>query len=130
MLTDRVKKRMKIAESTRSGTNCIGTVLYVLGVSNYDTYIGSGEKRWEDGIVENLLEKMIKIQTPKEGAVLVIRGDRVEHMGIIVQEEPPGVYHRPGYNGFIEPNTPLADVISRYQYPTIEIYTNAPSARD
>jgi hypothetical protein len=123
MLTDTENQRMELAKSTDVKTNCIGTVLYVLGVSDDDTYIGAGEKRWEDGIVDGLLKRMTKVDKPQEGAVLVISGWRVEHMGIVVQEDPPKVYHRPGINNPIQSNAPLEEVISSYNHhPTKEFY--------
>ncbi|MBS3087237.1 hypothetical protein J4226_01450 [Candidatus Pacearchaeota archaeon] len=123
MINDSENQRMELAKSTTVGTNCIGTVLYVLGILDSDTYVGSGERRWESGIVDGLLKQMIKIDNPKEGAILVIRKNRIGHMGIIVQETPPLVYHRPGINKAIKSATPLNEVLNTYShYPIKEFY--------
>jgi hypothetical protein len=123
MLDNKLIRRMESAKSNRGYVNCIGTILFVLGVIEEDSYVGNGEKRWESGIVDDLLNKMEKIDQPKEGAILVIRDYRVEHMGIIVNTEPPRVYHRPGIYAKVESDVPLDNVISRYsEFPKREFY--------
>lgn len=123
MFTDSEIKRMDLAELSSKGKNCIGTVLYVLGILDYDTYIGPGEKRWENGIVNQLLNKMTKVDSPQEGAILVIRGSRVEHMGLIVGSEANEVYHRIGRDNIIDPNDSLDDVLHIYSnFPIKEFY--------
>lgn len=135
MLNREEKQRMEQAKETRVKTNCIGTVLYILGLSKTDTYVGFGEERWDEGIVDDLLNQMTKVAEPQAGGLLVLRDEvYVGHLGIIIQKDPTLVYHRPGLNGRIEPEAQLDEVISCYSsyYPRREFYiknTSLPSAR-
>jgi hypothetical protein len=127
MFTEAENQRMqKAQQSAESRVNCIGTVLYVLGVTKAQRYVGAGEKSWEDGIVDDFLNRLTKTESPRKGAVLVIRSlfsRRVEHMGLVTADNPPRVYHRPGINAEIKPHEALESVIERYkQYPYVEFY--------
>ncbi len=129
MFTNEEKIRMKIAKSTCEPTNCIGTVLYVLGVIDEDSYVGFGENRYSEGIVDKLLERMIRVDKPQIGAIILISsGYRIEHMGLVVDENPFKIYHRPGLH---RPGSPtrivecdsLDSVVTTYlQYPIREYY--------
>jgi hypothetical protein len=123
MLSDFENSRMEKAKSNNGKlsreTNCIGTVLYVFGAIDEDRFIGDGEDGWSFGIVERFLSKLERISSPREGAILVIRGqEKIEHMGIVIASNPPMVYHRPGCNSPIEPAAHLENVLSGYDYGT------------
>jgi hypothetical protein len=73
MLRDKDYQRMKIAQNSTGRTNCIGTALFVLGLSDRDTYIGLGERYWDSGYIDQLVKGMNRINSPKERALLVLR---------------------------------------------------------
>jgi hypothetical protein len=107
MFTPIEKERMELAKLTTKLTNCLGTIYFIKGFSNKDRYLGIGEKRWHSGLFDEFLESMVKIEHPCEGAVFIIRGNYVEHAGIITHENPVLVYHRPGISEKIEEGIPL-----------------------
>ncbi len=126
MITKWQKERMEIAKNTISTTNSIGTALYILGFSNKDEYIGIGEKRWDSGEIHKLLESMIKLESPREGALLVLSRDNIVHMGFVVSDEPALIYHRNGHRFPIEKNVPLENVVKYFggQRIITEFYIN------
>lgn len=125
MITETERQRMQHAEHTIRKTNCIGTALYVLGAIDEDSFVGAGEQRWESGIVDTFLREWAKVKTPHLGNVLVIRSpERIEHMGIIVEDDPTKVYNRLGINGVIAPQESLDRVLRLFwPFPTYEFYS-------
>ena len=65
------------AESTTRETNCIGTVLYVMGIIDEDKYIWRNYKKWRKNIIDKFLEQLVRIEQPEKGAIFVIRN--IEH---------------------------------------------------
>lgn len=108
MLTDIQRQRMQLAKSTKSGeSNCVGTTLYVLGVLDKDNYATRK-------FAENYLESITRIPEAEEGAILVLRNwNSLEHFGIVVNQNPVRIYHRPGREP-IELSEPLEDVLKRF----------------
>jgi len=125
MITDIERQRMLHAEYTLRKTNCIGTALYILGAIGEDSFVGAGEQRWESGIVDTFLKQYVKVETPHVGNVLVIRSRRlIEHMGIIVEDNPTKVYNRLGVNGVIAPQESLDAILNIYRkFPKYEFYS-------
>jgi hypothetical protein len=121
MLTKIQNKKRLIAKSTdrtKQEPNCIGTVLYIFGIIRKDEYLGSESRRWKNGIVDEFLDKLVPINKPVEGAVLVVQerhyNKRINHMAIVTSVDPPTIFHRPGIDEKISPNDSLDSVIEYY----------------
>ncbi len=91
---------------TLQESNCIGRILYIRDIIDADEYVGIGEKRWSEGIVEKYLNTLIKTDKPKLGSVVVVRNKNlrigqkqfIEHMGLIVEENPLMIHEKAGEN--------------------------------
>ena len=110
--------------------NCVARLLYVCGVIDKKEYVGVGEKKWSEGIVEKYLDTLIKSDSPTLGSIVVIRNkylrfgqkNFIEHMGLIVEENPWVIHEKPGKNE-LPHNILLSERLSIYDDRIIEYYS-------
>ena len=106
MIEDYKERLQKARENTRD-SNCIGTALYLAGLTNKDGYYPTRE------VFDDYLVNLEEITDAKNGSLVawIFSIDdkviQVPHMGIITLERPPCLTHRAGRGDHIITNHSL-----------------------
>ncbi|MBI2572442.1 hypothetical protein HYV86_01155 [Candidatus Woesearchaeota archaeon] len=115
MITPLQRERMELARLTtrETETNCVGTLLYVLGLVNKDKYVDEDHLEWKYFL--NLL-RISNLTQPTPGAIAVISSAPLSpayHVGLVAGSNPTIIFHRYGVKGPILEQGPL-DFIERF----------------
>lgn len=91
-----------------NGSNCYGTMEYILGVQEED--------QWTHGIkIERLLRGYKEIGKPVEGTLAIWRDRRnLDHVALVTNVVPLLIIHRQKTDGLFEKHVPISNATQLY----------------
>ena len=105
---------LKVAKDNHF-VNCIGTALYLSGITPCDDYILSSD-------VDSFLKNFERIDEPKLNSLVLFRmpNEEISHMGVVVSINPLKMTHRTSFLGPVIENDNLEEVFQSYKNCKIE----------
>lgn len=113
-----VNARINECKGTRR-SNCRGTALYLVGESEGDVVVDSGNR------LDLQLKNMRRVKEPAERSLVVWRSRKtasVLHMGVVTSVNPVLVTNRESADGVVFENQPIAEIQNTYDNCAVEYY--------